>query len=150
MRVVLQRVSSASVAIAGQVKGRIERGLLLYVGIESDDDESDGEWLTRKIVSLRVFADEVAPMNRSLPDVAGDILLISQFTLHASIQKGARPSFHLAARPELARPQYDRFIEQLSHALGRPIATGEFGAEMQVAAVNEGPVTLILDSKRRE
>lgn len=150
MRVVLQRVSSASVTIAGRVTGRIDHGLLLFVGIEAADTAADGEWLAQKIVKLRIFADEQEQMNKSVADVGGGILLISQFTLHASTQKGTRPSFNRAAKPEHARPLYEQFIAQLSAALGRTVATGEFGAMMDVALVNDGPVTLIIDSKSRE
>ena len=150
MRVVLQRVSSARVTIAGRVTGQIDQGLLIFVGIESADTADDGEWLAQKIVRLRIFADADGNMNRSVADIGGGLLLISQFTLHASTQKGARPSFNQAARPEHARPLYERFIAQLTAALGRPVATGEFGAMMQVALVNDGPVTLLLDSKQRD
>lgn len=150
MRVILQRVSSASVTIDARVAGQIERGLLVFVGIEGTDTAADGEWLAAKIVKLRIFADAAGQMNLSVADLGGGILLISQFTLHASTRKGTRPSFSAAARPELARPLYDRFIAQLATALGRPVATGEFGAMMQIALVNDGPVTLILDSKQRE
>ena len=150
MRVVLQRVSSASVAIAGRVAGQIERGLLVLVGIEAADTAADGDWLAQKITKLRLFGDANGHMNLSVADLNGGILLISQFTLHASTQKGTRPSFHQAARAELARPLYEQFIAQLSAELGRPIATGEFGAMMQVALVNDGPVTLAIDSKVRE
>jgi D-tyrosyl-tRNA(Tyr) deacylase len=150
MRIVVQRVSSASVTIAGRVAGRIERGLLVLVGIESADTSADGEWLAQKIVKLRIFADADGHMNLSVADIGGGILLISQFTLHASTQKGARPSFNAAARPEHARPLYEQFAAQLSAALGRPVATGEFAAHMAVALVNDGPVTLIIDSKLRE
>jgi D-tyrosyl-tRNA(Tyr) deacylase len=149
MRVVLQRVSSASVTIDGEVTARIGAGLLLLVGIEAADDASDGEWLAGKIVRLRIFADENGQMNRSVADVGGDILLVSQFTLHASTAKGTRPSFNAAARPEQAKPLYELFIKQLEHALGRPIQTGRFGAMMDIALINNGPVTLIQDSKSR-
>ena len=150
MRVVIQRVSSARVTIAGRVTGHIDQGLLIFVGIESADTAAGGEWLAQKIVRLRIFADAGGNMNRSVADIGGGLLLISQFTLHASTQKGARPSFNQAARPEQARPLYERFIAQLTAALGRPVATGEFGAMMQVALVNDGPVTLLLDSKQRD
>jgi D-aminoacyl-tRNA deacylase len=150
MRVVVQRVSSASVAIGAVVAGKIERGLLIFVGIEAADVSADGEWLAGKVVKLRIFPDDTGQMNRSVVESGGDILLISQFTLHASTQKGARPSFNQAARPEQAKPLYEQFIAQLSAAIGKSIATGEFGADMQVALVNDGPVTLIIDSKRRE
>ncbi|MBI2496576.1 MAG: D-tyrosyl-tRNA(Tyr) deacylase, partial [Opitutae bacterium] len=133
MRVVIQRVSSASVTIAGRVAGRIDRGLLVFAGIEDADTAADGEWLAQKIVRLRIFADAQGQMNKSVADIGGGILLISQFTLHASTQKGTRPSFNRAARPEHARPLYEQFVAQLSAALGRPVATGEFGAMMDVA-----------------
>lgn len=159
MRVVLQRVSSARVTVAGRVTGEIGPGLLLLQGIASADTEADGAWLAEKIVRLRLFPEATAhdgtpgpggPMARTVADVGGGILLVSQFTLHASLQKGTRPSFHAAAPPEHARPLYGRFQAQLAAALGRPVATGEFGAMMQVALVNDGPVTLLLDSRRRE
>lgn len=150
MRVVLQRVTSARVTIAGRVAGQIGRGLLVFVGIESADTAADGEWLAQKICNLRIFPDADGKMNLSVADIGGGILLISQFTLHASTQKGARPSFNQAARPEHAQPLYEQFITQLTAALGRPVATGEFGALMQVALVNDGPVTLLLDSKQRD
>lgn len=166
MRVVVQRVSSASVTVAGRVAGRIDRGLLVFVGIAAADTVADGEWLAQKIAKLRIFADAEGHMNLSLLDLntasearpaaplasrlGPHALVISQFTLHASTQKGARPSFNQAARPEHARPLYEQFIAQLSAALGRPVATGEFGAMMDVAPINDGPVTLIIDSRLRE
>jgi D-tyrosyl-tRNA(Tyr) deacylase len=162
MRVVIQRVSSASVTITGRVAGQIDRGLLVFVGIESADTAADGEWLAQKIAKLRIFHDADGKMNLSLLDLAASdvsppssvirplVLLISQFTLHASTAKGTRPSFNAAARPEHAKPLYEQFIAQLSAALGRPVETGEFGAMMKVALVNDGPVTLIIDSKSRE
>ncbi len=150
MRVVVQRVSSASVAIAGRVAGRIDRGLLVFVGIEAADTAEDGEWLAQKLVKLRIFDDPDERVHLSVADISGGILLISQFTLHASTQKGTRPSFTAAARPELAEPLYEQFVAQLSAALDRPVQTGEFGAMMNVALVNDGPVTLIIDSKKRE
>jgi len=148
--VVLQRVSSASVTVDGRITGRIGRGLLLLQGIEAADTEIDGEWLAQKIAKLRIFPDDAGQMNRSIVDAGGEVLLVSQFTLHASLAKGTRPSFNAAARPEQARPLYDLFAAQLAAALGRPVQTGEFGALMQVALVNDGPVTLLLDSRRRE
>jgi D-tyrosyl-tRNA(Tyr) deacylase len=150
MRVVLQRVTSASVAIDGRITGQIDRGLLIFVGIEESDNATDGQWLADKITKLRIFADPDGQMNLSVRDISGGILLISQFTLHASTQKGTRPSFSRAARPAHAEPLYDQFITQLSTVLGRPIATGKFGADMQVSLINDGPVTLIIDSKQRE
>ena len=150
MRVVVQRVSSARVTIAGRIAGQIERGLLIFVGIEAADTAADGEWLAQKITKLRIFADAEQHMNLSVVDLAGGILLVSQFTLHASTQKGTRPSFNAAARPEHARPLYEQFIAQLTAALGRQVETGEFGAMMEVTLVNDGPVTLVIDSKTRE
>jgi len=150
MRVVVQRVSSASVTIAGRIAGQIDRGLLVFVGIVPADTAADGEWLAAKIAKLRIFADDTGQMNRSVTDIGGGILLISQFTLHASTAKGTRPSFNAAARPEQARPLYEQFIARLAAVLGRPVATGEFGAHMDVALVNDGPVTLIIDSHQRE
>ncbi len=150
MRVVIQRVSSASVTVSGRVIGQIGRGLLVFVGIVADDAAADGAWLAQKLTKLRIFADDAGQMNQSVADIGGGILLISQFTLHASTAKGTRPSFNAAARPEHARPLYELFITQLSAALERPVQTGEFGAMMDVALVNDGPVTLIIDSKTRE
>lgn len=158
MRVVLQRVSSARVTVDGRATGEIGRGLLLLQGIEPADTAADGEWLAQKIAKLRIFADADGQMNRSVADIGGGILVVSQFTLHASTAKGTRPSFHAAARPEHARPLYEQFIAQLRAALaGSPpsdaierVQTGEFGAMMQVSLVNDGPVTLILDSKTRD
>lgn len=150
MRVVLQRVSSASVTVADRVTGEIGRGLLLLQGIEAADTAADGEWLAQKIIKLRIFPDETGQMNRSVADIGGEILLVSQFTLHASTAKGTRPSFNAAARPEQARPLYEQFGTQLGAALGHPVRTGEFGALMQVRLVNDGPVTLLLDSKSRD
>jgi D-tyrosyl-tRNA(Tyr) deacylase len=150
MRVVIQRVSSASVTIDGRIHGQIGPGLLVLQGIEAADTAADGEWLAQKISKLRIFADEAGAMNKSVVDIHGGILLVSQFTLHASTQKGTRPSFNAAARPEQAEPLYEQFIAQLSTALGRPVQTGAFGAMMSVALVNDGPVTIVIDSKRRE
>jgi D-aminoacyl-tRNA deacylase len=150
MRVVIQRVSSARVRVGGRIAGQINRGFLVLLGIEQNDTEADGQWLAEKIAKLRVFPDDAGQMNRSAGEVGGDALVVSQFTLHASTQKGTRPSFNRAARPEQAVPLYERFIAQLSIALGRPVQTGEFGAHMDVELVNDGPVTLILDSKLRE
>lgn len=150
MRLVLQRVASASVTIDGRVAGQIGRGLLILQGIEAADTAADGDWLAQKVVKLRIFPDEAGQMNKSVADLGGDILLVSQFTLFASTQKGSRPSFNAAAKPDHARPLYEHFITQLAAALGRPVQTGEFGAMMQVALVNDGPVTILLDSKVRE
>lgn len=150
MRVVVQRVSSASVTIAGRIAGRIDRGLLVLVGIETADTAADGEWLAQKLVKLRIFDDPEGHVHLSVADISGGILVISQFTLHASTQKGTRPSFTAAARPEHAEPLYRQFVAQLTAALDRPVQTGEFGAMMQVSLVNDGPVTLFIDSQRRE
>jgi len=150
MRTVIQRVSSASVTIAGQTSASISRGLLVFVGIEEADSADDIEWLTGKIVRLRVFPDEAGVMNRSVHESAGDILVVSQFTLHSSTKKGNRPSYSRAARPETAIPLYEMFTNKLGAELGKPVRTGEFGADMQVALVNDGPVTILIDTKVRE
>lgn len=150
MKLVIQRVSQASVTIAGKKTGAIEQGLLLLAGIAPDDTEEDLQWLSRKTVQLRIFNDEAGKMNKSLQEVNGNILLISQFTLHASTKKGNRPSYINAAPPEIAIPLYERFIQILSTDLGQPIQTGIFGADMKVSLLNDGPVTIIIDSKNRE
>lgn len=150
MRVVVQRVSSASVSIDNTIKGSIGNGLMVLLGFEDADTEEDIEWLVSKIVQLRVFNDEEGVMNISLVDKGYDILLVSQFTLHASTKKGNRPSYIKAAKPGIAIPLYERTIEKFEELLGKPIQTGEFGADMQVALVNDGPVTIIIDSKNRE
>jgi len=150
MRAVIQRVSTAAVTIGGQLKASIQPGLLVLVAAEAADTPGDIEWLTGKIVRLRIFNDENGVMNRSVQDVQGDILVISQFTLFASTKKGNRPSYSRAARPEIAVPLYEAFVRQLVLALGRPIQTGEFGADMQVTLTNDGPVTILIDSQSRE
>ena len=150
MRVVIQRVSSARVTVDERVTGEIARGVLVLLGITASDSEADGEWLAQKIAKLRIFPDDAGQMNRSVVDVGGGVLVVSQFTLHASTRKGTRPSFNAAARPEHARPLYERFIDQLAAATGATVRTGEFGAMMQVALLNDGPVTLLLDSQLRE
>lgn len=150
MRTVIQRVSSARVDIAGQTSGQVDNGLLVLLGVAQDDTADDGEWLARKIAKLRIFADDEGHMNRSVADIGGGVLVVSQFTLFASTQKGARPSFNAAASPDLAEALYEKFVGQMSAALGRPVATGKFGAMMEVSLVNDGPVTLIVDSKVRE
>jgi len=150
MRTVIQRVSQASVTIGGQIKGAIGLGLLVLLGVEEADTAEDIEWLTGKIVRLRVFNDEQGLMNRSVQDVQGGILVISQFTLFASTKKGNRPSWSRAARPEVAIPLYEAFVRRLALDLGRPVQTGEFGADMQVGLVNDGPVTVFIDTKARE
>jgi D-tyrosyl-tRNA(Tyr) deacylase len=150
MRALIQRVSSASVTIDDSVHSGIGPGLLIFVGIEEADGEEDIEWLAGKIGRLRVFGDAAGQMNLALSDAGGEALVVSQFTLHASTRKGNRPSFIRAARPELAIPAYERFCAALSRELGRPVATGVFGADMKVALVNDGPVTIWIDTKARE
>ena len=150
MRAVIQRVSEASVTIDSNIKGSIEKGLLILLGIEDADTNEDIEWLSGKITRLRIFGDETGAMNLSVADVNGDILLISQFTLHANTKKGNRPSFLKAANPPIAIPLYKKFIAQLEMDLKKSIQTGEFGADMKVNLLNDGPVTIIIDSKNRE
>lgn len=150
MRVVIQRVKQASVTIEGRTKSQIDAGLLVLLGIEEADTSEDIEWLCRKIVALRVFDDEQGVMNRSIQEANGDIIVVSQFTLFASTKKGNRPSYIRAARPERAIPLYEAFCKQLESLLGKPIGTGEFGANMQVALVNDGPVTICIDTKNKE
>jgi len=150
MRCVIQRVSEAKVTIAGTVKGSVQHGLLVLLAVEPTDTAEDIEWLSGKIVRLRVFPDDQGVMNRSVQEVGGDVLVVSQFTLHASTKKGNRPSYIRAARPEVAVPLYESFVRKLSEDLGKPVHTGEFGADMQVALVNDGPVTLFIDTKVRE
>ncbi|RZM08625.1 MAG: D-tyrosyl-tRNA(Tyr) deacylase [Pedobacter sp.] len=149
MIAVIQRVSQASVTIDNQVKGQIGTGFLILLGITHTDILADIDWLSRKIVGMRIFSDEEGKMNLDLAAVGGDILLISQFTLHASTKKGNRPSFIEAARPEVAIPLYEAMIAQLSAELEKPIQTGEFGADMKVSLLNDGPVTILIDSKDR-
>jgi D-tyrosyl-tRNA(Tyr) deacylase len=150
MRVVIQRVSEASVAVDGTESGRIGRGLLVLLGVQPEDTAEDIEWLANKIVQLRIFDDEAGAMNRSVVDAGGGILLVSQFTLLASTKKGTRPSWHRAAKPEIAVPLYEAFHRKLQELLGRPVPTGVFGADMKVGLLNDGPVTLVIDSKLRE
>ena len=150
MRAVIQRVSQSSVTIHGEVTAAIQHGLLVLLGIESDDTAADIEWLSGKIVHLRIFNDEAGVMNRSVQEMNGEILLVSQFTLHASTKKGNRPSYIRAARPEIAVPLYESFIRRLTEDLGRPIHTGEFGADMKVSLINDGPVTILSDTKLKE
>ena len=150
MRAVIQRVSEASVTIDSNIKGSIEKGLLILLGIEDADTNEDIEWLSGKITRLRIFGDETGAMNLSVADVNGDILLISQFTLHANTKKGNRPSFLKAANPPIAIPLYKKFIAQLEMDLKKSIQTGKFGADMKVNLLNDGPVTIIIDSKNRE
>jgi D-aminoacyl-tRNA deacylase len=150
MRAVIQRVSRASVTIQNAVKGRIDKGLLMLLAVEETDGAEDIEWLSGKIVRLRVFPDDNGVMNRSVLEAGGDILVISQFTLFASTRKGNRPSYSRSAGPATAVPLYEAFVQRLSADLGKPVPTGEFGADMQVDLTNDGPVTLIIDSKTRE
>ncbi len=150
MRVVLQRVSSASVTIDNQVKGKIGLGYLLLAGIESRDSSADIEWMAKKILSLRVFSDAEGKMNLDIEQVGGSILVVSQFTLHAQIKKGTRPSFIKAAHPDQAIPLYEEFIEVLARLSTKKIETGEFGASMEVNLVNDGPVTILLDTHNKE
>jgi D-aminoacyl-tRNA deacylase len=149
MIAIIQRVSEASVKIEGKIKGEIQAGFLVLLGITHTDSQEDVEWLSKKIVGMRIFSDEEGKMNLDLTSIKGSILLISQFTLHASTKKGNRPSFIEAARPEIAIPLYEKMILQLENDLGKPIQTGEFGADMKVSLINDGPVTIILDSKNK-
>jgi D-tyrosyl-tRNA(Tyr) deacylase len=150
MRAVIQRVTRASVTIEGNVHGQIKNGLLILLGVEDSDIQDDIEWLSSKIVNLRVFNDKNGVMNISLKDVNGDILLISQFTLHASTKKGNRPSYIRAGKPDIAIPVYEKMISQLSNDLGKEIQTGIFGADMKVELLNDGPVTIVIDTKNKE
>ena len=150
MRAVIQRVSNASVKVDGTITGQIQQGLLVFVGIEDSDGQDDLEWLSGKIVNLRIFNDEEGVMNKSVKDTEGGVLLVSQFTLHAAIKKGNRPSYIRASKPETAVPMYENFKQQLATDLGKEIQSGIFGADMKVALVNDGPVTIIIDSKNKE
>jgi len=150
MRAVVQRVLRATVAVEDDVIGEIGRGLLVLVGVAADDTEEDLAWLAGKIVHQKLFADESGRMNLSVAESGGGVLAVSQFTLLASTRKGTKPSWHRAAGPEVAVPLYERFVQKLEELLGRPVATGKFGAMMEVALVNDGPVTLVLDSRWRE
>ncbi len=149
MKAVIQRVGEASVSIAGKVKGKIDSGLLILLGIGDEDNKEDALWLSNKILNLRIFSDQEGKMNRSVLDVEGGILVISQFTLHASTKKGNRPSFIAAAAPEKAIPMYENFLSLLEEQLGSPVESGEFGAMMDVSLVNSGPVTIIIDTKNK-
>ena len=150
MRAVIQRVSEASVTINDEVSSKIQRGLLILLAVTHNDTTEDIEWMTRKLVGMRIFSDEAGAMNLSVEDVHGDILVISQFTLMSSTKKGNRPSFLEAARPEKAVPLYEEFVSTLSRKLNKPILTGEFGADMKVSLLNDGPVTIILDTKEKK
>ncbi|MDR0230480.1 MAG: D-tyrosyl-tRNA(Tyr) deacylase [Flavobacteriaceae bacterium] len=150
MRTVIQRVTQASVTIEGEVVGQIGKGLLVLIGIEEIDAKTDIEWLSAKIVNMRIFDDENGVMNRSVIDIDGDILIVSQFTLHASTKKGNRPSYIRAAKPDVAIPMYEQFVVQVEHDLNKKVQTGRFGADMKVALLNDGPVTIIVDSQNKE
>ena len=150
MRAVIQRVSKASVTIAGKIEGQIESGLLVFLGIEDADNDEDIKWLSNKTANLRIFNDEEGVMNRSVIDIEGQILLISQFTLHASTKKGNRPSYIKASKPDIAIPLYNKMIQQLETDLAKKIKTGIFGADMKVELLNDGPVTIVIDTKNKE
>ncbi|SMF13674.1 D-aminoacyl-tRNA deacylase [Pseudogulbenkiania subflava] len=150
MRVLVQRVSEAKVRVDGAVSGAIGPGLLLLVGVEEVDEQSDIDWLVRKVAQLRIFNDEAGVMNRSVLDVRGEVLAVSQFTLFASTRKGNRPSYSRAARGDISAPMFERFVTALAETLDRPVATGVFGADMKVGLVNDGPVTIWLDSRQQE
>ena len=150
MKAVIQRVATASVTISEKIVAQIDNGLLILIGIDEADNQEDINWLCQKIVNLRVFSDENQVMNLSVKDTNGEVLLVSQFTLHASTKKGNRPSYIKAAKPEIAIPMYQKCITQLEYELGKKIQTGQFGADMKVALVNDGPVTILIDTKNRE
>jgi len=150
MRVVVQRVSQSNVKVSGEVIGEIKEGLMVLVSFVDEDNDTDLGWMTKKIINLRIFNDDEGKMNRSVQDVGGDILLISQFTLHGSTKKGNRPSFIKAAKPDFANVMYERFIKVLEQSLGKEIQTGEFGGDMKVSLINDGPTTIIIDSKIKE
>ncbi|MGE0930770.1 D-aminoacyl-tRNA deacylase [Peijinzhouia sedimentorum] len=150
MIVVIQRTSEAAVKVDGEIIGQISNGLLILLGIEEADGREDIEWLIKKILNLRIFEDENGVMNKSLLDVNGELLVVSQFTLHASTKKGNRPSYIKAAKPDIAIPLYEDFVETIQLGLGKKVATGSFGADMKVSLVNDGPVTIIIDSKDKK
>lgn len=150
MKVVIQRVSQASVTIDNQIVANIQRGLLVLVGIEDADTQEDSSWLSSKIVNLRIFGDENDVMNLSVKDIDGDIIVVSQFTLHALTKKGNRPSYIKASKPEIAVPLYEQFVSQIEQDLGKKVQTGVFGADMKVQLLNDGPVTIVIDSKNKE
>ncbi len=150
MRAVIQRVSNASVAVEGQIIGKINEGVLVLLGIETADTNEDIQWLANKIINLRIFNDENEIMNKSLIDIQGEALIVSQFTLHASTKKGNRPSYIRSAKPDISIPLYEQFIEQMETNLGKKVATGKFGADMKVQLLNDGPVTIIIDTKNKE
>jgi D-tyrosyl-tRNA(Tyr) deacylase len=150
MKIVIQRVSSASVIIDSKVVAEIQKGLLVLIGIEDADNQEDINWLTTKIANLRIFEDEDQVMNLSINDIQGEIIVVSQFTLHALTKKGNRPSYIKAAKPEIAIPLYENFVQKLENELGKKVQTGQFGADMKVALVNDGPVTIIIDTKNKQ
>ncbi|MDX5584755.1 MAG: D-aminoacyl-tRNA deacylase [Aureibaculum sp.] len=150
MRAVIQRVTSATVTINNQVRSSIKKGLLIFLGISNDDGISDIKWISKKIINLRIFNDEQNIMNRSIVDINGEIIVVSQFTLMASTKKGNRPSYIKAAKPEIAIPIYEQFISQIENDLNKPVGTGIFGADMKIELLNDGPVTIIIDSKKKE
>jgi D-aminoacyl-tRNA deacylase len=150
VRAVIQRVGSATMTVGGRRITAIGRGLVVLLGVSPHDSDDDVAWLSGKVARMRIFADEAGLMNRSVSDVGGEVLVVSQFTLFASTEKGNRPSFIAAARPEIAVPRYEAFLAALERELARPVARGEFGADMQVALVNDGPVTIVIDSRQRE
>lgn len=150
MRVLLQRVLEASVSIGGETNATIGKGCLILIGIESEDNREDINWLVKKVLGMRIFSDKEGKMNLSISDIDGDVLVVSQFTLHASTKKGNRPSFIRAANPSIAIPLYEQFIKHLQDGLEKEVATGEFGADMKVSLINDGPVTIWLDSKKKE
>ena len=150
MRVVVQRVSQSNVKVSGEVIGEIKEGLMVLVSFVDEDNDTDLDWMTKKIINLRIFNDDEGKMNRSVQDIGGDILLISQFTLHGSTKKGNRPSFIKAAKPDFANVMYERFIKVLEQTLGKEIQTGEFGGDMKVSLINDGPTTMIIDSRNKE
>ena len=150
MRAVIQRVSGASVTIEGEKVANIQKGLLVLVGVEDASNQEDINWLTAKIANLRIFGDENGVMNLSIKDIDGDMIVVSQFTLHAATKKGNRPSYIKASKPEYAIPMYEAFVKQMELELGKKIQTGQFGADMKVALINDGPVTIIIDTKNKE
>lgn len=150
MRAVIQRVSRASVEINNEIKGKIGQGLVVLIGIEEGDTQEDITWLSQKIIKMRIFPDDKKAMNISVQDIDGEVMIISQFTLHASTKKGNRPSFIRAAKPEISKPLYEQFVTSFSKQFKKPVATGEFGADMKVSLINDGPVSIIIDSKQKE
>lgn len=150
MRTIIQRVSKASVRVNGEITGQIKKGLLVLVGFEENEEQEDFDWMIKKITQLRIFDDEKGVMNRSVEEIKGEILVVSQFTLHANCKKGNRPSYIRAAKPEIAIPYYERFISEIQSVVKNKVQTGIFGADMKVELVNDGPVTIILDSKQKD